>query len=85
MKKFKITLSLSGISFDYDNSIPLLTAIEQQGIKPEYGCREGYCGSCRTVVATGKWHYPSPPLGFVRPGQILLCCAVVESDLILEL
>ncbi|RIY37521.1 class I ribonucleotide reductase maintenance protein YfaE [Psittacicella gerlachiana] len=85
MKKFKITLLRSNITFYYDNSITLLAAIEQQGITPEYGCRTGFCGHCRTVAAKGKWHYADVPLAFVRNDQILLCCATVDSDLELDM
>ncbi|RIY34411.1 hypothetical protein CKF54_00700 [Psittacicella hinzii] len=85
MPKYKITLVRSGISFTFDNSTSLLQAIEQQAIQPEYGCRTGFCGHCRATVLSGKWHYHELPLAFTRSEQILLCCAVVDSDLDLDL
>ncbi|RIY33944.1 (2Fe-2S)-binding protein [Psittacicella melopsittaci] len=85
MKKYKITLLRSQITFDFDNSKSLLQALEEQGIQPEYGCRTGFCGHCRTVAASGQWHYQDVPLAFIRSGQILLCCAIVDSDLELDL
>lgn len=84
MQQYKITLVRSGVSFYFDNSTTLLNAIMQQGVNPDWGCKAGFCGSCRATVLSGKWHYAADPIAFVKTDQILLCCATVDSDLELD-
>ena len=56
----------------------LLTALERTGHAVEYQCRSGYCGACRLQLALPEQAqylvYPSPPLAYVGPGQVLPCC-----------
>ncbi|WDZ79908.1 pyridoxamine 5'-phosphate oxidase family protein (plasmid) [Ensifer adhaerens] len=54
----------------------LLDLAEARGLTPEYGCRNGSCGSCRTPVLEGKVTYPSQPSFPVAEGEALICCAV---------
>ncbi|MEI2297036.1 2Fe-2S iron-sulfur cluster-binding protein [Ensifer sp. MJa1] len=59
----------------------LLELAEARGLTPEYGCRNGSCGSCRTPVLEGKVTYPSQPSFPVADGEALICCAVpAESE-----
>ncbi len=54
----------------------LLELAEQSGLEPEFGCRDGTCGTCRTRVVSGKVAYPGrmpPELG---DDAALICCAV---------
>jgi len=58
----------------------LLDLAERHGLSPEFGCRNGSCGTCRTRVAQGVVAYPTPP-AFVPPaGQALICCAVPAGN-----
>jgi ferredoxin len=56
----------------------LLTALERTGHAVEYQCRSGYCGACRLQLVQPEQAahlvYPSPPLAYVGPGQVLPCC-----------
>lgn len=59
----------------------LLDLAEARGLSPEYGCRNGSCGSCSTRVLEGEVAYPQQPSFEVRQGEALICCAVpAESD-----
>lgn len=58
----------------------LLDLAEARGLAPEYGCRNGSCGSCRTPVLEGKVTYPSQPSFPVAEDEALLCCAVPAED-----
>lgn len=64
---------------------PLLPQLERAGIQVEYQCREGYCSSCMTKLFWGKISYPIEPLAWVNSGYLLACCAVVKSDIEIEL
>ncbi|WP_424405680.1 class I ribonucleotide reductase maintenance protein YfaE [Pasteurella sp. PK-2025] len=81
----KIHLIHSQITLEHDNSTSLLSHLEKKGIFHEYQCRAGYCGSCRVKIRKGKVSYKEPPLAFIQPNEILLCCCQVEEDLEIEL
>lgn len=69
----------------------LLDFAEECGLTPDYHCRGGSCGTCKTRVLAGRVHYPNPPALRMRPDEALICCAVPavpeneESPLILDL
>jgi uncharacterized protein len=66
----------------------LLELAEQRGLEPEFSCRGGSCGTCRTQVEEGKVSYLSAPAFHCAPGEALLCCAMPaegESKIVLKL
>jgi ferredoxin-NADP reductase/predicted pyridoxine 5'-phosphate oxidase superfamily flavin-nucleotide-binding protein len=54
----------------------LLELAEAQGLQPEFSCRGGTCGSCRTRVLKGAVSYTKTPEAAVAANEALLCCAV---------
>ncbi|OCP00479.1 MULTISPECIES: pyridoxamine 5'-phosphate oxidase family protein [unclassified Ensifer] len=59
----------------------LLDLAEARGLAPDFGCRNGSCGTCRTPLLEGKVTYPSQPSYPVSEGEALICCAVpAESE-----
>ncbi|HEV7308113.1 pyridoxamine 5'-phosphate oxidase family protein [Ensifer sp.] len=59
----------------------LLELAEARGLTPEYGCRNGSCGSCKVAVIEGSVTYPAQPSFPVGEGEALICCAVpAESE-----
>jgi len=54
----------------------LLELAEARGLTPEFSCRGGTCGTCRTAVLEGEVTYASRPTATPGAGQGLLCCAV---------
>lgn len=54
----------------------LLELAEARGLAPEFSCRGGSCGTCKTRVVSGQVHYPNPPAEMPEPGSVLICCAV---------
>lgn len=54
----------------------LLELAEEIGLSPEFSCRAGSCGSCRTKMAAGEATYTKPVSAPVSVGEVLLCCAV---------
>ncbi|KJV32315.1 pyridoxamine 5'-phosphate oxidase family protein [Pantoea sp. SM3] len=53
----------------------LLELAEARGLSPEYSCREGHCGSCKTRILKGAVTYTTAPSASVAEGEILICCA----------
>lgn len=86
MNSYKIHLLNSNKVIEYRNDeMSLLEKLEQNGIRHEYQCRSGYCGSCRAKIKKGQVSYKQTPLAFVQKDEILLCYCRVESDLELEI
>lgn len=56
-------------------SASLLELAEQMGLTPEFGCRAGSCGTCRTRVVEGQVSYTTQPAFHTAPHEALLCCA----------
>lgn len=59
----------------------LLDLAEARGLTPEFGCRGGSCGACRTPVLEGSVAYTTLPSAEVGDDEALICCAVpAESE-----
>jgi hypothetical protein len=54
----------------------LLDLSERHGLAPEFSCRNGTCGTCRTPIIEGKVAYPTPPTATIAANECLICCAV---------
>jgi len=54
----------------------LLELAERRGLSPDFSCRAGSCGTCRTWLVSGQVHYPNPPAELPENGTVLICCAV---------
>ncbi|WP_060498584.1 pyridoxamine 5'-phosphate oxidase family protein [Pseudomonas sp. NBRC 111133] len=54
----------------------LLELAEARGLAPEFSCRGGSCGTCKTKLVSGQVHYPNPPAELPEAGSVLICCAV---------
>ncbi|AET91958.1 putative oxidoreductase [Burkholderia sp. YI23] len=58
----------------------LLELAEESGLSPEFNCRGGTCGTCRTRIVEGAVSYESEPAFHVDDGEALICCAVPAAD-----
>lgn len=70
----------------------LLDLAESRGLTPEFSCRGGSCGTCRTKILAGAVTYAEQPAFHTESDEALICCAVpaqaapAESEkLVLEL
>ncbi|WP_322045847.1 pyridoxamine 5'-phosphate oxidase family protein [Paraburkholderia sp. J67] len=55
----------------------LLDLAEANGLAPEFSCRSGSCGTCRTRILEGAVAYPDqPPSATHGEQEALICCAV---------
>lgn len=53
----------------------LLELAEAHGINPDFACRAGQCGACKTKLLSGKVSYQSELAIPVAEYEVLLCCA----------
>ena len=58
----------------------LLELAEARGLEPEFSCREGTCGTCRTKVLKGAVTYIKEPGASVADDEALICCAVPAAQ-----
>jgi uncharacterized protein len=58
----------------------LLELAEGRGLNPEFSCRGGSCGTCKTKLVSGAVHYPLPPAELPAAGEVLICCAVPAAS-----
>ncbi len=54
----------------------LLELAEGRGLEPEFSCREGNCGTCRTKLVKGAVAYVKQPTAKIDADELLLCCTV---------
>jgi ferredoxin-NADP reductase/predicted pyridoxine 5'-phosphate oxidase superfamily flavin-nucleotide-binding protein len=54
----------------------LLEFAEAHGLSPEFGCRSGQCGACKTTLVAGTVAYQTQPSSPLDDDEVLLCCAV---------
>lgn len=66
----------------------LLELAESRELRPEFSCRGGSCGTCKTRLISGQVNYPQPPAELPGAGEVLICCAVPaegQQPLVLDL
>ena len=63
----------------------LLEFAEGQGLRPDFSCRAGICGSCATRLISGEVSYFEDPLDDPGAGKVLLCCTRPVSSVVLDL
>jgi len=86
---FTITVQPSGRVFTADADEAILAAGIRHGIGLPYGCKDGACGSCKCKKISGEvTHGPHQAKALsaeeAAQGLILTCCAVPQSDVVLE-
>ena len=86
---FQITVQPSGRTFTTEPDEAILPAAIRQGIGLPYGCKDGACGSCKCkklegTVVHGTHQVKALSADEEAAGYILTCCAVPQTDLLLE-
>lgn len=54
----------------------LLELAEIRGLSPEFSCRTGTCGTCKTKISGGAITYVKEPTVPLAQDEVLICCAV---------
>jgi ferredoxin len=70
----------SGIVAEWNASAQSLLAFaEDHGLKPEFSCRAGICGTCTSRIISGEVSYFEDPLEDLAQGELLLCCSLPKD------
>ena len=76
----------SGIVAAWNTSAQSLLAFaEDQGLKPDFSCRAGICGTCTSRIISGDVAYFEDPLEDLAQGELLLCCSRPKTAIVLDL
>ena len=76
----------SGLVAEWDSAAQsLLSFAEDQGLKPDFSCRAGICGTCTSRIISGEVDYFEDPLEDPAQGELLLCCSRPKSAIVLDL
>ncbi len=86
---FTITLTPAQRSFTVDVDEAMLPAAIRQGVGLPYGCRDGACGSCKSKLIEGRvvhgpHQHKALSVAEEEAGYILTCCAVPQTDCVVE-
>ena len=86
---FQVTLKPADRAFGVERDESILAAAIRQGIGLPYGCKDGACGSCKSkklegTVVHGTHQTKALSADEEAAGFILTCCAVPQTDLLLE-
>ena len=86
---FSVVVQPSGRTFDVAVGEAVLAAGIRHGIGLPYGCKDGACGSCKCKLVSGTVVHGTHQLKALSleeeaNGFVLTCCALPQSDLVLE-
>jgi ferredoxin len=81
-----VTFARSGLTVRWRTGEPsLLELAEACDVPVRWSCRTGVCHTCETGLLDGAVTYHPDPIDSTADGNVLLCCAVPSSDLVLDL
>ncbi|WP_310774229.1 MOSC and FAD-binding oxidoreductase domain-containing protein [Mycobacterium sp. Z3061] len=81
-----VTFARSGLTVNWSPHYgSILDLAESCDVPTRYSCRSGVCHMCVTSVVSGTTTYVQPPLESPKPGEVLICSAAPETDLVLDL
>ncbi|PBB64635.1 oxidoreductase [Mesorhizobium sp. WSM4312] len=76
----------SGLTAVWDGKVAsLLDFAEDQGLAPEFSCRSGICGTCKSRLVSGEVAYFEEPLDELGAGEVLLCCSRPSGSVVLDI
>jgi len=81
-----VSFARSGINVRWNPRFGTLLALaEACDVPVRWSCRTGVCHTCMTGLIGGSITYHPEPLETPAPGNVLVCCAQPEADVILDL
>ena len=82
----QLTLTVTGRTLTVPRGLPLLDALEAQGLRPAHGCRMGICNTCACGKRSGTTRDLHTGDAIAEPVSALkLCVHSAASDLVIDL
>jgi ferredoxin-NADP reductase len=81
-----VTFARSGLTVPWRTDVAnVLELAEACDVPTRWSCRTGICHTCETGLLAGTVTYDPPPTDQPADGNVLVCCAVPEDDLVIDL
>jgi ferredoxin-NADP reductase/MOSC domain-containing protein YiiM/ferredoxin len=81
-----VTFARSGISAPFPTSTrSMLDLADACDVPTRWSCRTGVCHTCITPLLSGDVSYSPDPLDPPPDGQVLICCAQPDTDVVLDM
>ncbi len=81
-----VSFARSGLNVRWGSSYQsLLELAEACDVPVRWSCRSGVCRSCETGLVAGKTSYQPEPVDAPADGNVLICCARPEGDIVIDL
>jgi ferredoxin-NADP reductase/MOSC domain-containing protein YiiM len=81
-----VTFARSGISAPFDTNLKsVLDFADACDISTRWSCRTGVCHTCVTSLLSGTISYQPDPLELPDPGDVLICCARPDTEIVLDM
>lgn len=81
-----VTFSRSGLAVRWRHGdASLLELAEACDVPVRWSCRAGVCHNCEAGLVAGAVSYAPSPLDAPADGNVLICCAQPDSDIVLDL
>jgi ferredoxin len=82
----QVTFARSGLTTSFDTKRrSVLELADACDINTRWICRTGVCHTCVTALLSGKVSYQPAPLESPAEGEVLICCARPDTDLVLDM
>ena len=81
----QVTFARSGLTVRWNDAPSLLELAEACDVPTRWSCRTGVCHTCVTPLLSGTTAYAPDPLVSPEDGQVLVCCARPDGDVVLDL
>jgi ferredoxin-NADP reductase/MOSC domain-containing protein YiiM len=81
-----VTFARSGIATPFDTGKrSVLELADACDISTRWSCRSGVCHTCTTPLVSGTVSYDPTPLEPPAQGEVLICCARPDTDIVLDM
>ena len=82
-----VSLARSAIAVRWDPSAyqSLLELAEACDVPVRWSCRTGVCHNCESGLVSGAVAYQPDPLDAPAEGNVLICCARPETDVVIDI
>ena len=82
----QVSFARSGLDVRWDPKFPsLLDFAEACDVPVRWACRTGVCHTCESGLISGSVTYQPEPLEPASQGNLLICCAQPQGDVVLDL
>jgi ferredoxin len=82
----EITFARSGLTIPWrDDFASLLEFAEACDVPTRWSCRTGVCHTCEVGLVAGSVSYDPEPVDPAAEGAVLICCAMPQAEVVIDL